>query len=96
MKGLHQTASPIAPSWEESIVLIEAESETAAAEIAAKIGKSNEHQYVVAEPHEHILEWRFDRIERIFVIENELTTGCELFSRSLKDSEVASLLKPFD
>jgi hypothetical protein len=39
----------------------------------------------------------FDRVERIYAIEPEsLADGTELFSRFLRDSEVASLLTPFE
>lgn len=41
--------------------------------------------------------WVFVRYERVYQIEDEsLKTGTELFSRFLRDSEVKSLLTPFE
>jgi hypothetical protein len=80
--------------WEESIVLIEAESEDQARVVAERIAKNAETQYRTASG-EHI-SWKFHTIERIYKIEDDvLQTGTELFSRFLRWSEVKSLLTPF-
>jgi len=41
--------------------------------------------------------WVFERVDRVYGIDRELLAdGTEWFSRFLRDSEVTSLLTPFD
>jgi len=80
------------PVWEESIVLVEATSENEARRRAEEIGRSSETGYRTRSGH---LVWRFDRVERMFLVE-AVGDGREVFSRFLRDSEVRSLLTPFD
>jgi len=80
--------------WEESIRLIKADSEEDAQVLAQKLGQSAP---VVYETTEGTVTWTFDRVERVFTIDSEsLVNGTELFSRFLRNSEVLSLLTPFD
>jgi hypothetical protein len=80
--------------WEESIRLVKAESEEEAQMLAQQLGQSERVSY---ETSDGVVVWTFDRVERIYAIESEsLVSGTELFSRFLRDSEVASLLTPFD
>jgi len=80
--------------WEESIRLLQARNEVEARELAEQIGRSKEHSYQV---HDGLIIWKFDRVERVYLIlEDELRTGSEVFSRFLRDSEVKSLLTPFN
>jgi len=83
---------PSEPSiWEESIVLVDAESYDEARQEAERRGKSDEHEYISAtgEP----VQWRFRAIERVFAIdESALESGTEVFSRFLRAGEAASLL----
>jgi hypothetical protein len=80
--------------WEESVRLIQAPSEAKARELAETIGKSEAQTYQV----EHgLVIWKFDRVERIYsILDDELRSGSEVFSRFLRDSEVRSLLTPLD
>jgi hypothetical protein len=81
--------------WEESIVLVNADTEDDALTIATNLGRRREHSYSVEGGVE--LRWLFDRVERIYAIESEeLQSGTELFSRFLRASEVESLLTPFE
>ena len=80
--------------WEESIRLIKADSEEEARQLAERFGRSERVSY---ETNDGTVTWVFDRVERIYAIESEsLADGTELFSRFLRDSEVASLLTPFN
>ncbi len=81
--------------WMETLVLIEAENEDQAKEIASNIGKGEEHQYKTIDGA--ILYWLFEKVERIQTIEDmRLKNGVELFSRFLRPEEAESLLTPFD
>jgi hypothetical protein len=80
--------------WEESILLIDAETEDEAAARAVAIAKATETQYVSATGDSVV--WTFQQVERVFEIESNLRSGTELFSRHLRNSEVQSLLTPFE
>ena len=96
-KGVHEDRPAITPIWEEVIVLLDAESESAAKGIAERVGKSKEHAYSVSHPDEHLLNWVFMQVEQVCSIDDDrLESGVELFSRFLRQSEVESLLTPFD
>ena len=96
-KGVHEKRPAIAPIWEEVIVLLEAEGESDAKRIAERAGKSKEHAYSVSHPDEHLLNWVFMQVERVCSIDAaRLESGVQLFSRFLRQSEVESLLTPFD
>ena len=80
--------------WEESVRLIQASSEAEARELAVTIGRSEVQTYQV---EDGLVIWKFDRVERIYaILDEELRSGSEVFSRFLRDSEVRSLLTPFD
>jgi hypothetical protein len=92
--GSHDFASDRAPLWEDSICLIEAQSEDAARAKADLLGRSKQHSHPIPGG---TFTWTFHRTERVFAIEGErLAHGTEVFSRFLRDSEVASLLTPFE
>jgi hypothetical protein len=83
------------PLWQERIILLQGDDETAAMGKAETIGKAEEHEYRNAE--NQLVRWRFTRVERICQIEHStLGDGTELFSRFLRDSEARSLLRPFE
>jgi hypothetical protein len=80
--------------WQELIILIEAKDELQAEQKAANFGKAQQHDY--KNEKEERVSWRFIQIERVCLIDAQvLEDGCELFSRFLRDSEVKSLLTPF-
>lgn len=79
--------------WEESIVLIKANSEAHARTVAEKIGRDSEVEYVGAT--DELISWRFIRVDRIQEIGEELKPNEEVFSRFLRASEAESLLTPF-
>ena len=92
-KGEHTPLTPT-PKWEESIRLIEANSEDDARVKAQEIGRAEEHSYRTQDGTVH---WKFERIERLYAIdEPHLGNGTEVFSRFLRESEALSLLTPFD
>lgn len=97
MRGTHIIAPPVQPLWEESIVLIEASNAPAAMDKASEIGRSKEHKYYVDQPSRHEIQWEFIRVERVCEVDaSVLSSGLEVFSRFLRDSEAQSLLMPFD
>lgn len=80
--------------WEESVRLVEARNEVEARELAERMGKSKVHSYQV---EDGLVIWKFDRVERVYsILDDELRSGSEVFSRFLRDSEVKSLLTPFN
>lgn len=93
-KSTHIPTEPKPTIWEERILLIGAESEAEARDKAEQIGNSSAQTYQV---EDGLVVWNFERIERVYAIEKEeLSSGTEVFSRFLRDSEVTSLLTPFD
>jgi len=81
--------------WEESIVLIDATSNEEALAFATALGKKKTITYSTADGDE--LTWEFFKVERIFAIDAEiLVHGVEIFVRHIRNSEVDSLLTPFD
>jgi hypothetical protein len=83
------------PLWESSIILIEADSEPEALQRARAYGLEAEHAYTSVDGAS--VNWKFEQCERIFPIAGEkLESGMELFSIFLRESEVKSLLSPFD
>jgi hypothetical protein len=86
--------------WEERVVIIDSDTEDDAKNKGLRIGKSEEHEYFVSSNDskpEQMVRWSFVQIERIHEIEgNTLVNGREIFTRYLRNSEVQSILTPFD
>jgi hypothetical protein len=80
--------------WEESIILVQAESKNEAQRLAENIGRQRNLIYKASD--DAILSWEFFKVERIFEIDSILESGSELFSRHLRGSEAESLLRPFE
>jgi hypothetical protein len=92
-KSVHTPTDSKPTLWEESVRLIQAQTEVEARDEAERMGRSGEHTYEV---EDGTVIWRFERIESVFsILDEELRSGSEVFSRFLKDSEVSSLLTPF-
>jgi hypothetical protein len=80
--------------WEESILIIEAKSEAEARDEAERIGQGGTHSYEV---EGGLATWTFEAVDRVYAIHADvLQSGCEVFSRFLRESEVKSLRTPFD
>ena len=83
------------PIWEERFLIVEATDEADAKEAGERAGKAREHRYKTASGD--TLDWVFDRVAGVHAIEEtSLTSGVEVFTRFLRDSEAMSLLTPFD
>ena len=96
-EGAHQVSPRVPSTWEETIVLIEADDEAQAYARADEVGRAREHEYLVSDPVQHMLRWRFAKTERVQEIESRIpTNGAELFSRFLRREEAESLLLPFE
>lgn len=80
--------------WEESFVLIYANSDRDAEEQARQIGQSRKLSYETADGVE--LTWEFFKVERVFEVVDAIGHGAEVFSRHLRTGEVDSLLTSFD
>ena len=94
-KSEHEPPSNGEPLLEEKIVLLEAVDKTAAQNKAAQYGKAEEHQY--RNEKGELVSWSFKCVERLCQVDDTiLKDESELFSRFLRDSEVKSLLTPFD
>jgi hypothetical protein len=94
-KGTRDESDSVEPLWEERIILVGANNETEAEEKARQLGTQELTRYETSSGTR--ITWAFDRVDRCCLIEAEtLGEGTELFWRFLRDSEVASLLTPFD
>ena len=82
--------------WEESIVLVQADSCVEARLSAEGIGKGTEVEYDSASGER--IRWTLRNVYRVYEIEERevLRTGTEVFSRFLRQSEVQSLMTPFN
>lgn len=94
MKGHSPARQPGEVLWEESIVLVQAESEDDAAVKAQSVGKAAETEYISAT--DETIRWTLERIECVSQIGGAISTGAEVFSRFLRSSEVESLLTKFE
>jgi hypothetical protein len=94
-KSIHDPAtSENEPLWEESILLIEAASEEEARQTGARLGRSKNHEYISASGD--LVKWRFEKVESVCeILDDTISSGTEVFSRFLRESEVESILTPF-
>jgi hypothetical protein len=93
-KSVHVPSGARPALWEESIRLIHAATEADAQKEAERIGRAEKVAY---QAQSDLVFWTFEGVERLFAIDDDqLLHGTELFSRFLRDSEVSSLLTPFD
>lgn len=93
-KSTHSTKNGAEPLWEDRIILIEATDAAEAKGKAKELGLSEEHGFKVSETDS--VKWMFDSVERVYEVDGEkFFQGLEIFSRFLRDSEVANLKKPF-
>jgi hypothetical protein len=96
-EGIHEIQPALPSLWEESVVLINAETPDIAKTAAEEIGRQREHEYYVTDPKRHLLRWRFAQLEDVYEIPAQsFEHGTELFSRFLTQQDVDTLLTPFD
>jgi len=99
-RAIHNGIATDNDLWEEQIVLINADTEEDARKEGLRIAKSEEHEYLVSSDSSntsHAVRWTYIQIERVCEIEgNALFNGLEIFTRYLRNSEVESILTPFD
>jgi hypothetical protein len=99
-RAIHNEIKTDNDLWEERIIVINAVNEQAAKTEGLRVGKLEEHGYSVASRESHSdnsVKWSFVQIERVCEIEGDvLVNGLEVFTRYLRNSEVESLLTPFD
>lgn len=94
LRSAHDGAVSTNDLWEESIVIVRAASEAQAEARAAAMGRQREVSYRNAA--NEAIAWVFVQVERVYRIDDALDDGAEVFSRFLRNSEVESLLAPFD
>jgi len=80
--------------FEEIHVLVSADSEDAARQLAGEIGRQERIAFQTVSGEE--VRWDFDQIMALVELGGALEHGVELFSRFLKPSEVASLMTKMD
>ncbi|GAB7126061.1 DUF4288 domain-containing protein [Amantichitinum ursilacus] len=80
--------------WEESFVLVTADSEESAALKADIVGHGRSGIVYPTERGE--LTWVYVRAERIVQVDEPFFDGQEIFSRYLRAAEARSILMPFD
>jgi Domain of unknown function (DUF4288) len=81
--------------WEESLILVYADTEAEAEQKAIDVGKTRAIKYMTVDGVE--VTWEFFEVEQTYSIEDDLSSsGVEIFSRHLRASEAESLLVPFD
>ena len=80
--------------WEAQFILIKATDKDSAYREA--MGHANRPVTPYKNKAGEIVFWRFVKIERIYEIgDDRLTSGTEVFSRFLRNSEARSLMVPF-
>jgi hypothetical protein len=93
-RSIHSPPDSKPTIWEESVRLIQAQTEVEARQEAERLGRAAAHAYEV---EDGTVTWVFEKIERLFAISDEqLRSGSEVFSRYLRDSEAKSLLTSFE
>jgi hypothetical protein len=80
--------------WEESVILIRADTPEEAMEKATATGRSMGTTYEAIDGS--MVTWEFFKVESVFEILDTIGEGAEIFSRFLRNSEVESLLTPFN
>lgn len=92
---LRSTRSDQRPEiWTQVVYLVDAESDEEARQKAEDLARQREGEYETADGSR--VRWEFVVIDEIEYFEDrELRDGMVLYSRLLRDSEAASLLKPF-
>jgi hypothetical protein len=81
--------------WEEQVLLINANSEEEARATAEELGRRNEHVYTSGTGDN--VHWVFRMVASVDeILDENLKSGTEVFSRFLRAAEVKALLTPFE
>ena len=90
----HDQKHPTDALWEEQIFLIDAESEEDARVKGEQVARAERAEYRNAAGE--MIHWKFKNIESVHqIMDEELKSGTEVFSRFLREEQVQSMLKPF-
>jgi hypothetical protein len=99
-RAIHNGIPTDADLWEERIVVVNAKTKQDATNECSRIAQYEEHEYLVGSDKfkaDKSVRWSFAQIERLCEIEGDvLSNGLEVFTRYLRNSEVKSILTPFD
>jgi len=96
-KRTHPASDPATdePLWEESIVLIEADSEEDAMREAQSIGRRDETSFTSVSGE--LVKWEFVCVTEVHeILEETFKHGTEVFSRFVRNPEVKSSRTPFE
>ena len=94
-KSCHQQPQGEEPLWEEIIIIVEAPSRDEAEALARRNALTREVGYEVA--GNDFVTWVFDSVFDVCEVESEpLSSGTEVFSRFMRESEVRSLQSKFE
>ena len=92
-RAQHLREKPNPTIWEDSIIVVQADSLTEATELATAIGLERQVSYAVMD--DDWVDWVFDSVLDVFEIEDAaLSSGVEVFSRHLTEDEVLKLKQP--
>lgn len=92
-KSIHNGQPDDHALWEDTIVLIRAESPDEAQKQAEVLGKGEEHEYASATGD--LVKWTFQGVESVHeILDDTPANGTEVFSRFLRAREVENLLAP--
>ena len=90
----HDQKHPPDALWEEQLFLVDAESEEDARMKGEQFAEAERAKYRNAAGE--MIEWKVEKIESVHqIMDEELKSGTEVFSRFLRERQVQSLLEPF-
>src|SRR5438876_745565 len=88
----HDDKRPSDALWEEQIFLVDAQHKEEALLKGEEFAKAGRPRYKNADGE--VICWKFERVESIHeLLEQEVKSGTEVFSRFLRHGQVESLLK---
>ena len=88
-RSTHHPDSGDEPLWEETLILVNANSDEQARTLLTKYATSEEHNFLNENGSK--VSWEFMKVASVFEIGDVLKEETELFYRFLKDSEVKSI-----
>ncbi len=89
----HDQKRPPDALWEEQLFLVDAESEEDARAKGKQLAEGERAKYRNAAGD--MIRWRVKKIESVYqIMDEEVKSGTEVFSRFLREEQVKSLLKP--